>query len=307
MATFSVVALMQETQGVIERFYTHYIHIGATHVYIYIDGPINDALYSPQDILTLEARGVTITACDDAFWKTSGISRPSDHQLRQEYVYLHCYNQNCSDWLFVCDADEFLIDRIAISQFLDRIPSNILSVGILPVEAVWGPDEDINVPFGSNWFRRANIESNITLFRVYGIFSIIFRRGILGHTIGKYFVRKGLDVDTLGLHVAFANNKKITINAESIEESLGLVELAHFDAIGFERWFQKFYRRIKFESSTARKRRSGRRQIQQILFCLFYFAGKDATSIYFRILYKINCRQKRILETTDSLFYYKLF
>lgn len=140
MASFSVIVLMKESAAVIMRFAEYYHKIGAAQILVYNDGPLENALTDGLDMDRLAACRVTLIACDDAYWSATPTGRRlEDIQDRQRVIYLEGQPRCTTDWALICDADEFVIDRIPVSKFLDAIPDDVDSVAIDPAEAVWGP------------------------------------------------------------------------------------------------------------------------------------------------------------------------
>lgn len=314
MASFSVLVLMKESAAVIHRFAAYYSRIGAAQTVIFIDGPIEADLEAGLDRDLLAAQRVELVPCDDAFWAAAPGDRPLDIQDRQRAIYLIGQAHCTSDWALICDADEFVIDRMPVAAFLDAMPRDVLSVAIAPVEAVWGPGEDINAAFGSTWFRRPDIASSrlekrlqLRSLWLYGPLGILFRSGILSHAVGKQFVRTKAHFDVIDLHFSTTGGKRVTRRAADIDPSLAQVELAHFDAISFERWHAKSLRRVLHDTRTAMMRRSGRRRLQLRIFDLLRRVGKAGPRWFYRRLYTLTPRQTRLLMQRDMAFQMHLF
>lgn len=307
MTSFSVVALMKEEIFVIQKFVNYYCKIGARRIYIYIDGEMDNEIAKYKNGIVDNNTEVRFVFCDDVFWEQIDGGRPKDVQPRLEAVFQHCHCRDDSDWLLICDADEFIVSKKSLNQLLDSVPQEVYSFGIDPVEAVWGPDEDISDPFGSSYFRKPNIYNKFLLIRLYGVFFFLFRNGILGHTIGKHFVRKGVEFSSIGCHKAYVNGKGVTTPASSIGYELSDIMVAHFDAISFERWYQKWYRRSYNETISAKKRRSGRRQVQEKIFKILNNFDENQSQWLFRRLFKINRSQLKILESHDAVIKMRLF
>ena len=314
MASFSVLVLMKESAAVIHRFAAYYSRIGAAQTIIYNDGPLSPELVADLDMDLLARQKTRLVPCDDAFWQAAPVERPQDIQDRQRAIYLMGQTQCASDWALICDADEFVIDRIPVPTFLDAIPAEVMSVSIAPVEAVWGADEDINEAFGSTWFRRPDFaatkfEKKLQLrsLRLYGPLGILFRSGILSHAVGKQFIRTKANFDVIDLHFSVIDGKRITRRARDIDPALAQVELAHFDAISFERWHAKSLRRVTGDTRAAMMRRSGRRRLQLKIFDVLRRFGPSATRWFYRRLYTLSPRQQRLLEKRDMAFSLNLF
>lgn len=315
MASFSVFVLMKETAAVMMRFAEYYHRIGAARILLYNDGPLEAELRAALDMARLEACGVTLIACDADFWAAApGGVRPADIQDRQRVIYLQAQKLCTSDWALVCDADEFVIDRIPVGDFLARLPGTVTSVAIDPAEAVWGPGEDIDRAFGSTWFRRPDIAASrfekrwqLRSLWLYGPLGILFRSGILSHAVGKQFLRVDARFDVIDLHFSMRDGVTQTVRARDIDPDLAQVELAHFDAISYERWHEKSRRRVTGDTRTAMMRRSGRRRLQLRIFKACYRLGPWATRWFYRRLYTLTPRQARLLQRRDLAFRMDLF
>lgn len=307
MASFSVVALMKEEAGVIRRFVDYYHRLGAQRIFILHDGPIAPLAADGITPAALAGQGVELMSCDDAFWQreTGAVPAHLEHRLRAAFALGHA--RNPSDWLLVCDADEFVIDRMPLAAFLDRIPAGVDSVVIPPAEAVWGPGEDIDTPFGSTWFRRPGLEGRFGKYIVYGPLGVLFRRGLLGHALGKQFVRRGARFDLIHQHFAYQDGKRTSVPAARIHPDLAVVELAHFDAISYARWYEKFRRPLLNYDKVAMRERSWRRRVQIHLFKWAMRLGGGAPRRLCRASYGLSARQLRYLERRGEAFQARIF
>lgn len=315
MATFSVIVLMKESAAVIHRFAAYYHRIGAAEILLYLDGGTDAELHAGLDHELLETCRVTLLPCDDAFWAaTPDGTRPPDIQDRQRVVYLQGHGRCTTDWALICDADEFVIPRRPVSDFLNAMPADVISVAIAPVEAVWGPGEDIDEAFGSTWFRRPKLPKTVfekviqpDLVWIYGPFGLLLRSGMLSHVIGKHFVRVDAAFDVIDLHFARRKGARVTHRAIDVDPALGDVELAHFDAISFERWHAKSLRRVVGDTAQAMRRRGRRRRAQLYIFDILRRFGIGALRWYYRQLFALTRRQARLLEKRGLVFQMNLF
>lgn len=315
MTSFAVLVLMKETPEVMMRFAAYYHRIGAAQIVLYHDGPLVPPLADALDMEQMAACGVELVGCDENFWKnTPGGVRPDDIQDRQRVIYLDGQARCRTDWALICDADEFVIDRIPVPAFLDALPAEADTVSIAPAEAVWGPGESIDTAFGSTWFRRPDFEASrlekrlqIGSLKLYGPFGVLFRSGILSHAVGKQFIRVAAHFDVVDLHFSIRDGVKLTVPARQLDPALTQVELAHFDAISFERWYEKSLRRVVGDTKTAMMRRSGRRRLQLRIFDVLRRFGKAGPRWFYRRLYTLTPRQARALERRDLAFQLDIF
>lgn len=122
----------------VARFVSYYHDLGAEMVLIYHDGPA-DHLAALNDART------RIIACDDAFWDRMG-GRPPGLEERQAAVFANGTAHCETDWVLLCDGDEFVFGDRPVEQFLDWVPETVDSVRLRTAEAVWGPGDDVDTP-----------------------------------------------------------------------------------------------------------------------------------------------------------------
>lgn len=240
--TFAVVAMMREDPSIIRRFVDFYSTAGAERIEIFHDGPLPARA-------SLEGPGVTITECDAAFWQAlCGGPRPAVHEQAQAAIYNATWKTCESDWLLVVDADEFVFGPIPIREMLKAIPPEVEAIRIPTAEAVWGPGDDIDAEFGCTYFRTP-IRRGARLVQrlVYGDLAPLFHMGLLGHNAGKHFVRRAARIDSVRLHNSLKDGQGIGKWAATLTPKGKGFLLAHFDAIGIERWREKWRRRLTGE------------------------------------------------------------
>jgi hypothetical protein len=301
---------MKEEAPVVRRFIDYYRRIGAERIFIYFDGAIEHLAVADLDHMALAQESVDLFSCDEAFWLKNFARVPEHVEDRQRAAFALGHDRCPSDWLFVCDADEFIIARMPVADLLAAILSAIDSVILTPAEVVWGPGEDVSSLFGSTWFRRPDPELRGQAWRdvwQHGLLCPLFQRGILSHVMGKQFVRRGARFDLIHQHCAIRDGVTVSRPASQIDQSLSCVELAHFDAISFERWFQKFLRPIRDCSPMALRERSRRRRLQIMLFKWSLALGMGYSRWLFRNLYCVSPRQIRALQRRNLGFQERLF
>lgn len=317
-STFAAIVLLKESAEIIQRFSSYYHGLGAEKVLIYHDGPLDDAQQQALDLAQMQAQNTELRICDDSFWQQQATPRPSDIQKRQQVVYEVAYPECQVDWVLICDADEFVICPHPLSQILEQVPEGVNSFTIPPAEAVWGPGDPADLaPFSSTWYRRpgplvhgrkARAIEMLGAVRLYGPLGALMRRGLLSHTEGKQFVRGRQVFDAINLHHAEQGGKTITVPAHSLKAGLEPLELTHFDAIGFDRWYVKTLRRIEGDTVTAMRRRAPRRRMQLYLFAwLKRLFGQAGPRWLFRQMYTLGPRQARALAKRDLAFQARIF
>lgn len=305
MDSFSVVAIVKEDEAILRHFCDQFVQCGAHQISIYFDGSTSHI--SREGILSSDGP-VSLIECNAEFWKSHHRERPGRLRDRQYAVYQIAYKTCQSDWLLVCDADEFIISDEPLGAWLADVPSHIESVNFPSAEAVWGPGEDIDTAFETTLFRLAfkkTSEWKRVRNRIYGPIGRYMGDGLVGHTHGKSITRTGIDDICAGTHEGERNGEEIAVLASDVGAN-GMVYLAHYDAISFGRWKVKFERRkpkFKENGGTGSKKR-------QRLARVVNFAGKigDGPSrMVFRMLYCLSNRQKRTLKKAGLLLEKDIF
>lgn len=302
MASFSVAALMKEEPAVVRRFVAHYRAIGAERIYVLHDGPLDPLIAAGLDPAALDAEGVTLVGCDAAFWMRERGALPGHVQERLRAASAVAHQWCGSDWLLCCDADEYVIDRMPVAEFLDRIPPEVDAVLIRPAEAVWGPGEDIDAPFGSTWFRRRSTAAGLRRLRLWGPLFPLLWRGLVGHSQGKQFVRRGARFDAILAHTALRDGVRVSRQATAVDPALGVMEIAHFEAVCYGRWREKLMRRLAAEEKGAMEARPWRRRAHIALFRCAGWFGEGARRALFRGLYCVGARRLRRMEEAGLAF-----
>ena len=305
--SFAVACLARETPALLAAFVGHYLSLGAQEVHVMLDGtatPDHAALAAdPRDRLRV---------IDDAAWQAAlgGHARHIGH--RQSHAYGLAHAETGADWLFVTDADEFLIARTPVREMLARIPAAVDAFSLPSAEAVWGPEDDIGRPFGSTWFRRAVYTPGLwqllgVLF--YGRDARVFRRCVLSHTRGKHFVRSGARFDRIGLHFSRRDGQDVTVSFRDRPGLRAGNEIAHFDAGSFERWHEKFRRRYSGEIRSESMKR-GQRLAQMRALDRAFGTGQAASRAramaLFRRFYAISAFQARLMRGLGLAFQMRL-
>lgn len=300
VARFSTVSLMREEPDVVKHFATYYHGLGAAAVIIYNDGPAGHLAH-------IEDSRTRIIACDDAFWHRRG-GRPAGLEERQAAVFADGVAECGTDWVLLCDGDEFVFGDRPIEQFLDWIPAEVESVRLRTVEAVWGPEDDADKPFGSTWFRTAwdsrRVWRNLGAL-IYGRRARFFDDGLLGHVWGKQFLRAGRPYDRIGNHDAERGGMPLTVWAHDLGRAGEGIYLGHFDAIGFARWRAKWQRRITRETQTSRI--SGNRAAQMEEIAKVFAAGEAPARRFFLDLYALTPWQRWMLARFGYAFRRDIF
>ena len=295
VARYSTVSLMREDPEVIARFISYYRGCGAEEIMIFHDGPI-------PCLAQLDLTGVVLRECDAAFWQGLG-GRPEGLEDRQHAVYQLGLRRCRADWMLVVDADEFVFGDQSLDRFLDWVPDRVASVRLPTAEAVWGPGDNIDKPFGSTCFRTSWARVRLwKLLRrlIYGKVSPFFRHGVAGHLSGKQFLRTGRSYSLIGNHTAEQDGKAVSVWADSLGPEGQGMYVGHFDAIGYARWKQKWQRRISHD--TLANRMAGTRSAQMAAVAAAFQSGEPATRRLFLRLYAVSPLQFRLLSALGYAF-----
>jgi hypothetical protein len=292
--------MMREDPEIVEHFVSYYLALGADSVLVYHDGPA-DQMARPAD------PRAEIILCDAAFWERLG-GKPEGVEDRQSAVYADGLARCGADWVLICDADEFVFGDRPVEQFLDWLPESVDSARLRTAEAVWGPEDSPDRPFGSTWFRTSwsNLQFWKALRRiVYGADTRFFRQGLVGHVAGKQFLRAGRAYDFIGNHYTERDGVNISVWAHELGRGGAGMYLGHFDAIGLGRWRRKWEQRITRE--TIANRMAGTRNAQMGAIAAALEAGEPATRSIFLRLYALSPWQARILAALGYAFQRDIF
>ncbi len=299
MASYSTVSLIKETSDVIQQFAGWYANGGADEVMIYYDGKPPEIALGPR---------VVLVECGETFWAELCGARPQALEDRQSAIYAAGLARCRSEWLLVVDADEFVFGNRPIAEFLNEVPDSIDAVSLPTAEAVWGPGDQLEVPFGSTHFRMAWPQGWVwrRLHRL--IFADVaqhLRRGMTGHLSGKEFIRVGRPYSWIGNHRALRDGKPITHRAGDLKPELRGMFLGHYDAIGLARWKQKWQQRIENDTIVVNMR--GGRSEQMELISRSMMRGEAEVRRLFAKFYGLSRLQYGVLALLGFAFRRDIF
>jgi hypothetical protein len=307
---YSVGCIVRENRHVLARFIDYYLGLGADCIIIFYDGSPDEL---PVDFVkSLDTTRVKLTFCDDAYWeKRIGFTTKVLHE-KQTPTFFDIQSLCESTWLFITDADEFLIQYIPVKKMLARVSSGVDSFNISPVEAVWGPGDDLNKPFGSTWFRSPFDEGSFVWSLIspllYGSIKKCFTRNHLGHTSGKHFIRSTAEFDLIGSHRSMRGDISVSIPLSELFPGEKTLEIAHFDAISYSHWREKFGQRISGEVLIPRMRGARRRQLLLIEKSFKNTSQSDlVTHRLFTRFYSLGCFKLAILRLFKKSFKLEIF
>lgn len=298
-ATFSVTAMMREEREVVLRFIDFYRAAGADHIYIYYDAPLDE-------LDGIDLTDVTLAECNDVFWNDICRARPEtlDGCLRQTFMY--SARRHNSDWLLIIDADEYLTGG-SISSMLARVPDSVEVIRVRNVEAVWGPGDDILRPFGCSYFRKPlSRRLSFVLSRLlYGRLRLLFTYGLVGHFKGKQFVRRGAKFTEIRSHHTVDGDRYLGRWVHEVVPDAANIVVAHFDAIGFDRWCEKWRRRYSQEVPSDKMSPSRADQLLRIKRAVE--AGSDTSLRLFKKFYGLRYWQCALLWVFGALERHDIF
>ncbi|WP_424941648.1 glycosyltransferase family 2 protein [Aliiroseovarius sp. S253] len=238
--------MVRETLPVLQRFVEHHQRVGAEHVFLYFDGteeetrPIREAFAGDSS--------VSVDCCDSNYWDKM---YPGKEQIdlgdKQIGAFRDGLTRNTSDWILICDADEFVVSDEPLGVALAQLPEDFKGVRIRNTEAVWGPGGDIHNEFSCEYerhpFPTGYLGNTLLPILVYGRDWFMIRRGVTGYKEGKHLLRKGMIPEELTSHSSVFGGKRVRFMPPGIARGINL-RIVHFDAIGYERWETKWATRI---------------------------------------------------------------
>ena len=292
MAGFSVVAMMRETPDVVQRFVDYYEALGATEVFVYFNGPAEEL---PPIC------GATRTNLDAAFWARNPDITLETIEDRMRVCYRDCLPRCRTPWLLVVDADEFVFADRPLTALLDSVPESVDAISFPTAEAVWGPGDDPDQPFGSTYFRTkwpSELQWRLLRRPIYGAVSSVMRWGVLGHVAGKHMLRTDRPHISIGGHRSMRGTESVTRPAASASKAFANAYVAHFDAIGLDRWERKWRGRIEKEVVAGGLSRLRQEQMEMVAAAL----KSGRTRALFRSFYGLSRGQSLVLSGLGHVF-----
>ncbi|CAN5915501.1 hypothetical protein BH11PSE13_BH11PSE13_20690 [soil metagenome] len=240
--SFEVIVMVLAPKRQIDIFINYYKKLGASRVRIFYDGNF------PADF---DNTNEDVIECDIQFWNKIGQRRPTIVEDRQRVIYNYAYQFCKSAWLVVIDIDEFIFGKTSLGEALRRVDKAVDTLRLSPVEAVYGQRDDITVEYGGRFFRKPYNKylAAILPHILYPGLGHLFIRGLLGHSRGKQVVRTGIAGLQLNIHDSFCPERHLfELNLSAVAKDHRFY-LAHFDAISFEQWREKWKRRFSAQDT----------------------------------------------------------
>ena len=207
-------------------------------IFLFLDDPAT-AVTAPFDG---DPRIKTIV-CDGDYWCSGRPAKLNDRQLGN---LRHALLNAGVGWMLNVDLDERVSCQAFLSETLEGVKSDVLSISLPPMEAVYEAFPSTRSAFRTPWFKPVLAEreasqsgASAILFEMHGDLARLTRHGLFGHIRGKYIVRTGVPDLDLRLH-AVVSPDPATVTGLRIA---GL-ELLHFDTLTFEDWREKWGLRV---------------------------------------------------------------
>ena len=278
---FEVVALALEPRERLDRFADHYLRHGATRVSLYYDEDVDFVFTDPR---------IAFHKCDAEFWRRLGYERPFSVEARQRAIYNYAYASSKAHWCLIVDLDEYIFGPVSLQNFFGGLAEDLDSVRFVPAEMVFGPEDQIDKPFGATSYRLpvGKYLAPALSRLLYGKLAPLFSRGLLGHSRGKQALRTGKKQLKIDIHDAQLGGKRIGSFAES--RTAGLL-LGHYDAIDLAHWTMKCEGRLRRGDA---KEMGAKREMQLHLFgkC----SGERARRALFKQIYGLEGWKLRLLS-----------
>lgn len=239
--SWSVCSTVAEPPEMLFAFVSHYLDLGAREVHLFIDDPDQLGLETLSKI-----EGVRLTICDDAYWAKVNGKRP-DGQVMRQLRNANLAYENCqTDWFFFCDADEFFVSNKPVSQLLNAVPADIVHCRTAMAERVFSA-EQVQTGLFDGILRLPLVQGQEVLRAVYGDLAPMTTRGLLGHAIGKSFVRSGHHDQRIRIHFPVPmdgeeENRLRMVDALKPGPELEGGRLVHFDGMTPLHWRLKLLR-----------------------------------------------------------------
>ncbi|UWQ91197.1 glycosyltransferase family 2 protein [Rhodobacteraceae bacterium M382] len=237
-ATWHVGAILNEPLAETLRFAAWYLDAGATGLTLLFDNPQDPAIGVLGD-----HPQITCIPCTPEFWQARGVTQDTRFTKRQNVGLTWIYRQQGCDWLLNVDADEFMyLPDSDIAACLSDLPAEVDVFRVGTAEIVDAPDHVGRV-------YRLPMERDVAK-RVYQGSAGYFgprRKGLIGHSQGKSFVRSGLDGVTLRQHWA----QRPGGLTERIVAAQANLALLHHIGLDYDVWRAKLDWRIQSRGFTV--------------------------------------------------------
>ena len=228
VASWAVVATVDEPAPLVAAFVAHHLNEGAAAVYLFLDKPDPETAALLRDM-----QGCHLTRCNKAHWQDhNGGVRPYLHTRRQIINANIAYGQCKADWLVHCDGDEFIRDGRALAAELAGVPAGQDHLRLRVSERVM-PAAIAQRGLFDGIFRLPIPQEPGRLTPIYHPVSAFLDRGLTGHPNGKAVVRAGKGYQ-LAIHYPVGDVPAAPVTA---------TRLLHFDGLTEFHYLLKLLRR----------------------------------------------------------------
>lgn len=295
MLSYEVMAITAESDERIQFFVDYYLRNGASKITLFCDGKLPQRSFD---------RRVSIVECNEKFWAYKENGRPNSVEDRQRSVYELAYKECLAKWLLVVDTDEFIVGFDLIEKSTRR--TSAPAVRVASAEAIFSVQDQQNQEFSAKHFR---IPQNKYFAQIlprifYPKYGHLFIRGLLGHSVGKQFIRAGMSDIQIGIHSIFRNNVAVRpLEIVNYAANDG-VFLCHFDAISYPQWKEKWERRLK-NGDTAEM--GAKRDRQMEVYLRTSSLGEAAIHDLFCDLYGISPYKLQMMKVMGLAFSFDRF
>lgn len=220
-------------------FINYHVNIGAEHVYVFLDMPIEDCLS-----VVPQLENVTVTACDDDYWIDKFDHYPKSVEEKQRFVMIESSrlaDKDGHEYLMMIDTDELVFSKKSIHLTLSKFAPEYRSFALPVAEARLTASSDIGNPFGASFFvlPDGNRESRELFSQIYGENDDLMTNGLYGHRAGKTIYRLPFRYRSFNLHGP--STKQPGTHARIEDDT---VRLLHFDCGSLGTWKNKWAMRL---------------------------------------------------------------
>ena len=231
--TWGVVATIKAPVTEILEFTAYHLDLGASRITICLDDDNAEA----KAILNAHPNCRAIRT-DDAYWIETCGYIPKKHQVRQALNATRVYRESDDiDWLVHIDVDEFLCPSTSITDALAQMERSAPCARVFPCESLCAEHQPGLDPSLTYCKARPHKSQRTAEFetKLYPTFGGMLKEGFISHTIGKQFIRTGIENVHLGIHRAFIQTDR-SDRTELSHPQLPGVELCHRHVQSWEKW-----------------------------------------------------------------------
>lgn len=255
MASWGVVALVDEPAVLLAAQAAHHLAAGAAEVHLWLDRPDPEA----ADLLGAMAGVHLHHAGEDGWAFQGGGRRPNLHTARQKYIASKTLAETRLDWVMHCDADEFLTaPGGSVAEALAAAPAALDWVAVEVAERVQiGGRAGADIFAGA--FRRPWRDFDTEGAGIFAPAACDYlHHGLAGHHNGKCCARAGR-----GLFIGVHHGLQSWAGARAVAQgSLPGLRLLHFDGLTELHYLLKILRRAQGVVPGAPSRHGAARLMQ---------------------------------------------